>query len=66
MASVNSSPAAIKQVKFKIVCCGSQDAGVQTDLQAEVGFTGCHLICGDLMTTQKVDAEVQTDPDDLG
>ena len=37
-----------------------QDAQVQVDL----GFTGCHLVSGDLITTQKVDsmqAAVQTD-----
>ena len=46
VASVSSSQGPVKQVKFKIVCCGNQDAEVQTDWQAEVGFTGCQFIVG--------------------
>ena len=73
VASVSSSPSQIpvKEVKFKVVCPGDQDAEVQTDWQADLGFTGCHLISGDLLTTQKgcsmQHAEVQTDCEvDLG
>ena len=35
-----------------------------SEVQADLGFTGCHLVSGDLITTQKVDsmqAAVQTD-----
>ena len=59
VASVSSSQAARKQVKFKIVCAGAQDAEVQADL----GFTGCHLISGDLITAH---IAVQTDEVLLG
>ena len=64
LASVSSScltqsRAAIKQVKFKIVCGGNQDVEVQVDL----GFTGACLGDKNLMTTQKVDSMVQTEFD---